>query len=111
MKTFDSIFCSIKKPDEYGSDWYQLNCLDCDQAIFEVNEKGRLIRLISGPSESSSKKTFGDMHYEGMLVIYDMDKVNRVWHEYNLEFIQGTLVAIHSEDFKKTEIFEPTLLS
>lgn len=108
MGMFDDIEFDYRMPDGFESrSGYQSKDLECTGDQYEVTPNGRLVRTFdSGWPRADEKRPLGDMHYNGKLNIYD-GGLGGAWHEYDLEFRDGDLIAIHCHQTRGRLLFEP----
>ncbi len=108
MGMFDDIEFDYRMPDGFESrSGYQSKDLECTGDRYEVTPNGRIVRsYYSGWPRDDEKRPLGDLHYNGMLNIYD-GGFGGAWHEYDLEFRDGDLIAIHCHQTRGRLLFEP----
>ncbi len=107
MGMFDDIRFDFRMPDGYEPRFgtYQSKDLECDGSTYVV-EAGRLVRT----SHIDGDPAAGDVNFNGTLNIYTSTpapgSARRVWHEYNLEFVDGALKVIHCDQTGMALLFE-----
>ena len=107
MGMYDDVKFSYRMPDGYKGENYQTKDFDLTLDGYEVTPEGRLVRTYdSGYPDDKRKRPLGDLNYSGTLNIYTSD-LRRAWHEYDLEFENGNLVAIHCHQTGGRLLFEP----
>lgn len=107
MGMYDDVDIKLRMPDGYESDGYQSKDLDCMLDQYEVNGAGRLIRTyVGGILDEDFKRPAGDVNFNGILNIYT-SFFTRQRHEYDLEFVDGTLKVIHCHQTKTQMLFDP----
>ncbi|WP_122744931.1 hypothetical protein [Pseudomonas viridiflava] len=105
MGMFDEVNFSYKMPDGFKPiGCYQTKDLDCLMDIYTVSKAGRLVR---DTVFEQAERPLGDMNFSGWLNVYATSFPAQQWHEYDLEFIEGTLVAIHCKSQPGRLIFDP----
>jgi len=108
MGMYDDVNVNLRMPDGFETHGFQSKDLDCMQDQYEVDAAGRLIRAyVGGIVAEDFKRPAGDVNFNGMLNIYTSDLVTSKWHEYDLEFVDGTLKVIHCHQTKSQMLFEP----
>lgn len=118
MGMFDDIRFDFRMPDGYEPrpGEYQSKDLECDCNSYVI-EAGRLVRhsYVDGDCVAT------DVNFSGMLNIYTSEwrpgKSRGIWHEYNLEFVGGTLKVVHCDQtgmallFEHSDVQSPALLA
>lgn len=102
---FDEVNFRYRMPDGFESNGFQTKNLDCLMDIYTISKAGRLIR---DNVFEQVERPLGDMNFSGLLNVYDTAVLTRQWHEYALEFVDGTLVAIQCKTQPGRLIFDPT---
>nr|WP_228857677.1 hypothetical protein [Pseudomonas syringae]QOQ33415.1 hypothetical protein [Pseudomonas syringae pv. actinidiae] len=104
MGMFDEVNFSYRMPDGFVPLGFQTKDLDCLMDIYTISKTGRLIR---DTVFEQVQRPLGDMNFSGMLNVYTTAFLTEQWHEYDLEFVEGTLVAIHCKSQSGRLIFDP----
>lgn len=100
MGMFEVTF-RYRMPDGLVGGTFQTKKLDCLMDIYEITPAGRLVRKWMG---EETERPLGDMNYSGMLKVRcDISNSGR----YVLEFVDGTLAAIHCNGQPGRVIFDP----
>ena len=91
----DTVLFDFRMPDGFQvseAEPYQSVDLKCNMNVYVI-EAGRLVRaFVDGGSAG------GDMNFCGMLNICTSStpsNLSKGWHEYDLEFVNGSLKVIH----------------
>lgn len=104
MGMFDEVNFGYRMPDGFVSNGFQTKDFDCLMDIYTISREGRLIR--EHVFEEVDRPT-GDMDFTGMLKVYDVPYFSGQRHEYHLEFVDGTLLAIHCNDDSGRMLYDP----
>jgi len=104
MAMFDDVEFAYRMPDGYEGGNFQTKDFDCLLDLYEVTPNGRLLRTrVGGSTTEETNRPLGDMNFSGMLNIYHFSP-----HDYDLEFVNGSLVAIHCQGQEGRLIFDPS---
>ena len=104
MGMFDEVNFGYRMPDGLEANTFQTKDLDCLMDIYSISKAGRLIRE---KVFEEVERPLGDMNFSGFLNVYGAAYLTRR-HEYDLEFVDGTLVAIHCKAQPGRLIFDPS---
>ena len=103
MAMFDDVEFAYRMPDGYEGGNFQTKDFHCLMDVYEITPTGRLVRTrIGGWTDEAKGRPLGDTNFSGMLNVY------RFSHEYDLEFVNGSLVAIHCQGQAGRLIFDPS---
>lgn len=91
-------------PDGFESNGFQTKDLDCLMDSYTVTKAGR---LVLDSVSVQVERPLGDVNFTGTLNVYDTAYLTRQWHEYDLEFEDGTLVAIRCKNQLGQLLFDP----
>ena len=104
MGMFDEVNFSYRMPDGFEPNGFQTKDLDCLMDIYTISKAGR---LILDTVFEQVERPLGDMNFSGLLNVYATAYFTRMRHEYDLEFNDGTLVAIHCKNQSGRLLFDP----
>jgi hypothetical protein len=100
MGMYDTVYFEYRMPDGFDSGNYQTKDLDLELNEYEVSPAGRLLLI----EAFNDNRPTGDVNFDGILNVYDSE-LDRTWHEYDLEFHNGDLVAIYCHQTGERHIF------
>lgn len=100
MGMYDNVHFEYRMPDGFEGRSYQTKDLDCELDDYHVTSTGRLLLT----EDFSDNRQTGDVNFDGILNIYDSE-LGGTWHEYNLEFHNGNLVAIECSQTGERHVF------
>lgn len=100
---FDYLRFGYVMPDGYKATSLQTKDLDQELELFEVTQTGRLMRMTS---IDQAQRPVGDTNHSGMVRVRP-DSGYGAGAKYGLEFVDGQLVAIHSQRHGRL-IFDPS---
>jgi hypothetical protein len=101
---FDVVNFRYRMPDGFESNGFQTKDLDCLMDSYSITKEGRLV--LDSVCEQV-ERPLGDVNFSGTLKVYDTALMTRKWHEYDLEFEDGTLVAIRCKNQPGRLLFDP----
>lgn len=104
MGMFDEVNFSYRMPDGFESNGFQTKDLDCLLDSYTITKAGR---LVLDSVSVQVERPLGDVNFTGTLNVYDRAFLTRQWHEYDLEFEDGTLVAIRCKTQPGRLLFDP----